>query len=237
MKSTATWVIGVLAVSLFIALGFWQLSRAEERKAIYDQYQSQLNATPISLNSLLDNGQGLHLYTPVTAAVRLLEGSSRYLVNRPIDSVSGVHHLALGDVNGILFMIDLGWLPSNAQGQLLKPVETPAVIKGQWRIYQTLGEPSWANDGARDMLSTSYWPWVDANQWRHDTGLPVTNKWVLTLENPDQSLSHRYHPPQVDDKSKTNIGYAGQWFLFALVTLILMGYFAIKGLKREPVYE
>ena len=228
MKSGATWVIGVLAVSLFVYLGFWQLSRADERKAIYDQYQAQLASPPVQFDTVINDLSSPQLYRGVSSDLSFIEASSRFIVNRPIEGRNGVHHVVLARHGGAVLMVDLGWLPADAQGNLVTPINVPALISGNFRLYPAPSKPTWGSDNLESMFATLQWPWINADVWQTQTRQPITTKWLLVLESSNQALPHRFHPPQIQDKSATNIGYAGQWFLFALVLVGFMIYFAVK---------
>jgi len=237
MKSTAAWLLGVLAVSLFVVLGFWQLSRAEERKEIYDRYMARLDAQPLQLAQVIENPSVDYLYSPVRLSARLIPGSDRYIVNRVYEGQMGVQHIALANIEGAIWAVDLGWLASDAQGRLVQIPQRTATVEGQFRLAKPYQKPVVTGNSIDEMFAGKHWPWLDMDHYRAQTKQPITDRYMLRLEQSSIEASHRYNENAPQDKSATNIGYAGQWFLFAAVVLVMLLYFQIlpKFRSRDNV--
>jgi len=235
MKSTAAWLLGVLAVSLFVVLGFWQLSRAEERKEIYDLYTARLNAEPLHLSQIVDDPSVDYLYSPVRLSLEIIPNSDRYVINKMLDGQMGVQHIALAQANSVVWIVDLGWLPSDAQGNLVSNLSRLETVTGQFRLAKPYRKTVVTGSSIATMFVGDRWPWVDIDHYRQQTRQPIAERYMLRLETGDAS-GHRYNEHAPQDKSATNLGYAGQWFLFALVVLVMLFYFQILPRFRSPDY-
>ena len=50
-------LFSLLMLPVLLALGCWQLQRAEEKRQILDQYQTNRQVPPVTNNQTLDSGQ------------------------------------------------------------------------------------------------------------------------------------------------------------------------------------
>ena len=221
----------LVALAIFLTLGFWQLQRANEKKVLLKQYQTLSTEAPMLFKDFLKKNQ--------VQAGRKLKVSGVYLNdkqflldNRFSNHRVGYHVLTPMQINGAnqVLIVDRGWVPqgrTRAELPSLIPVMEPQNFVGtvylpsskqrvlgsaednprQWpRVIQRLDLPAIAK-----RLNQSVYPFI----LRLDPNSPngFVRNWKV-----------------VNAKPQKHIGYAIQWFAFAIVLLII--YIGLN-LKRE----
>ncbi|MFZ6047967.1 SURF1 family protein [Pseudomonas sp. CR3202] len=209
---------------LLLGLGFWQLSRAEEKHQLLAAAEALRIADPIGLASLASR--------PDPAWLRLrLHGHfdadhSLLLDSRIRDGKAGVELLQpFQDAGGQWVLINRGWLPWPDR-RIPPAFDTPA---GALDLIAWVYVPPGAAFELKH-LETSGWPQlvnqVDAaGLWQHlgRDGLPLE----LRLE--EGPAGYRTDWPVVAMGPEKHIGYAVQWFALAAA---LLGLFIYYGLRK-----
>ena len=125
-------------IVLFVSLGFWQLSRHDERQAANVEVSTRLTAEPIVVNGSGDlGGPPSHLdYRPATVWGTFVDGDVVRVVNRSQGGVAGEHVVGLLELNdGSLLAVNRGFVPANTE-VTLEPVPTDRVaIEGWLRAF------------------------------------------------------------------------------------------------------
>ena len=211
-------VLTLLAVLLFLRLGFWQIARADEKKQMIAALQvfSQQAPTPWSAGDPLPKQ-----YQPIKLQGHLLPNTllldnQQHLHQFGYDVVS-----ALVLSNGRIVLIDRGWVPADPSRRVLPVVDTP---KGdmQWvgRAYYPseknwLLGPAFEKKSAHlvviELLDTAL-----ISQFLHKSVYP----FIIRL---NEQAEHGYLRdwPVVAMSPERHYGYALQWFAMALVILII----------------
>lgn len=214
-------LVGVI-VATFVGLGFWQLSRLDERRLTNAVLASRLGRPPISLDDLVSAGLPVEdlEYTIVEVTGRF-DGSGAVMVrNQTNDGEAGSHvvvPLALDDpppsIEGVL--VNVGWIPID--GNALPP-EDPVVVVGYVRGSQT--RPSFGRtepDGLLTVVNR-----IDVPRLQAQVALELAPFWIQ-LASPDDPSA----PPVPVDlpvlDEGTHFAYAMQWFAFAAISVIGFG--------------
>ncbi|MGX5217352.1 SURF1 family protein [Pseudomonas segetis] len=223
----------LVLLPVLVALGFWQLDRAEQKRQMLAAHQLQEVAAPISLNQL----EGL----TDTAYVRVkLQGSfdsnhSLLLDNRIRDGHAGVEVLQpfYDQASGLWVLLNRGWLPWPDR-RVTPAFSTPdSQLQLNASVYQPLG------DGLQlqDVAASSAWPKlitkVDAKAlWQQlgRAGLAAE----LRIEPGPAAFETQW--PVVSMSPDKHLGYAVQWFAMALTLLGLFIYLGVHN-AREPHNE
>lgn len=226
------WLLTALFVSLFIKLGFWQLHRAEEKKELQQQFNHRLHSEPVSLAQLPEHQDWR--FFPVSVQGHYDNAHTILLDNKIQNHQVGYEVITplLSKKPKLSVLINRGWIPQGPNRQTLP--EIPAINDEQtvtgW-IYVPLGKAF--NLGAATDTKPS-WPLriesIDMpvlQQALHSELFPY-----LILLNPkaEQGFLRNWQP--VNMPAEKHLGYALQWFTFALVLIII---FIALNLRRARV--
>ena len=103
--------LGLVFLPILLALGFWQLDRADEKRRLLEIHQAQQLLDPISLNSLnLEQLKSLIPFTKVQANAEIEEGIYWLLDNRINRGRVGYEVLQVAKVDGSWLLINRGWV-------------------------------------------------------------------------------------------------------------------------------
>jgi surfeit locus 1 family protein len=221
-----TSVVSVLLIPLFIALGLWQLQRADEKAAISTQWELTRSHSPVPLKSLDSANTELLQYLPVQMSGQFLSAKYFLLDNKIYRGKFGNEVLAVFKLkdSGKVVLVNRGWIeadPSRRQESTVPGVEGPVLITGH--VYVSPGEPYLL----ADTVLESGWP-------KHIQAIEM-EKLVAAVEQ-ELGLELFPHPVRIDsnmaaaltvDWQVVNVspekhtGYAVQWFTMAAALFIL----------------
>jgi surfeit locus 1 family protein len=226
-------VVVLVLLPCLLALGVWQLSRAEEKRQLLAEHESRQQAAPVSISEIERES------TPAYRRVRL-QGffdtrHSLLLDNRIRDGKAGVEVLQpfYDQPSGLWVLINRGWL-AWPDRRIAPDFATPQeYMQLQGWVYVPL-ESGWQLQGAD---SGKDWP-------RLISAVAVQKLWqqlgrggllheVRLLPGP---ASLRVDWPVVAMSPDKHTGYAVQWFAMAAA---LLGLFIYLGLSnaRERHHE
>ncbi|MBK8903709.1 MAG: SURF1 family protein [Anaerolineaceae bacterium] len=229
-------ILVLVVVALFVRLGFWQLDRLDQRRAQNAVLQETLNAPPLDLAQPLPD-------TPEALENRLVTVSGEYdfaqerivllqtWQGRP--GVVLLTPLLIEGEGNTAVLVNRGWVPQADYdaGQLSRHQTATGVVqvdgylaRSQPNRAQT-GEPAGAEIYRMDIDAI-------ADALPYDL-LPV----ILVDAPPDDALD--LEPPlraprQVDLSEGPHLGYAWQWFIFAVMTAGLYVYFVRRSSVERP---
>lgn len=201
---------------LLVALGIWQLNRAEEKQILLDQWQqeSQNLDWPEQVASGLENGR------PVT--VTGLFGEQSWLLdNRTRDGIAGYEVLtAFYPLQGPPVLVNRGWVAAPRTRNELPDVTPPeGLFSLTGRISQYPVPPVLSSKS----VQAEGWPrrvqMLPGSVARAEIAeLPGA---VIRLQDSDQPGAYRadWEPDLMGPQ--THYGYATQWFALAIVLSIL----------------
>ena len=231
-RRIALWLLALALMAGFVALGRWQLQRADEKQRMLDQVALALAGRHAqSLSVAADEDTSAYAWASgrghfVSAPVLLLDNQRRG------DQV-GVHVLAVFEPEGSrALLVDLGWLPV-AGDRRMPEVILPA---GNVAIAGLLTPPP----AAGIALGAAHVQ-IDSTRWlltRVDLAALATalhSKLATRVLRLDPALALGYArdlnvlpntlPPE------RHRGYAVQWFGLALATLLVA---LFLGFRRRP---
>lgn len=201
---------------LLIALGFWQLQRAEEKAAMNAAIDARLSAQPRSLTNNAAELKQWQTYTPV----RLLGHYTNefyYLDNRTRGGRVGYEILQLFVSGKQRWLVNRGWMPAGSDRaqlpQVAYPLAAKVIIGFLYPVAEASASPQSgpAQPGARvQQLDTGL-----------TAGLELARPaWCLRLSaDSDTALVTDWQlinmPPQ------RHRAYAAQWFAMAAALVIL----------------
>ena len=203
-------VLALVAVVVFVSLGFWQLRRLDEKRDFNTSVAAGLEAPSVWIGAA-----GSEPYIRVTATgVYVVDAEA--LVLRSRNGVSGHHVLTpldLGDGNGVL--VDRGWVPIT----LDRPGDPAAAPPSGEVVVEGVLWPAQSGAVPDDLAPVV--PRIDPAL--HDGSVPFgleLSRYLVLLEQDPASgeVPIAEEPPPLSEGP--HLGYAVQWFLFAGVVLI-----------------
>lgn len=229
----------VLIALLFVRLGIWQLDRLSQRRAINAAIQSRMAEQPAPLTPELAQASGQEYRRVVLRGV-FDPAQEVVLRNRTLDGAPGVHVLTPLRFAGpggapLAVLVDRGWLPLSRAGaeqrQAYAPPAGQVELLGQIRRSQeNFGGPDDPPLSAeRPRLDA--WFHVDIPRISQQTGYALLPVFVEQLAAPgDPELPKP--DPLADLGEGPHLGYAIQWFAFAVIALVGYGVFSYQQARR-----
>ncbi len=211
-------LLTVLAIALFMRLGFWQLERARVKKqmiAATDAFSQQAPSAWSSVSPPPAQFQPMQVQGHFLRMVLLLD-------NQHYQHVFGydvVSSLVLA--NGQVVLVDRGWIAGDAMRRLFPAIDTPSGLikltgsayypsEKTWVLGQAL-EKKKANLAIVERLDTHL-----ISQFLHKSVYP----FIIRL-NKHADYGYVREWPVVAMAPSRHYGYAFQWFAIALAILIL----------------
>ncbi|GAB3371385.1 SURF1 family protein [Azotobacter armeniacus] len=218
-----------LLLPVLIGLGFWQLSRAEDKRALLAQFEARRQAEPLDPSAL--DAAGALAWQRVRLHGRFDPEHSLLLDSRTRAGRPGVELLQpFRDDSGRWLLVNRGWLPW--PDRRVPPVfATPGapLALTAW-VYRPPGNPFLLKNAAGDA-----WPrlvnrvdaaalWTELGR----DGLPVE----LRLEPGPAAYAVDW--PLLAMAPEKHLGYAVQWFALAAALLALFIYLGIHSARETP---
>jgi surfeit locus 1 family protein len=222
----------IAAMAVMARLGVWQLERREQRIARNADLAAKLEAPPISLNAAaaaaawpLPEDRAAVRNLPAEAAGQYDFDRQLLLVQQNYRDMPGAHLVVPLVLSGTdqAILVDRGWVPfddvQSGRWQEYDDQRGPVTISGRLQPSQILFGQA-AEQGQTEAAAPPEAEWyridVEAIQGQMPyTLLPV---YLLEAPGPDGNAALPYRiEPEVDMSEGPHMGYALQWFAFAIV--------------------
>ena len=232
------WTVGLTALGLaiFVSLGYWQLGRAQEKWALLEAFASGsediVDATGRGFDELA-RYQRVRLRGTYDATRQILLDNMPSAAGRPGYRV--LTPLERADGRGWV-LVDRGWVPLGSTRDDLPNV---AVGAGERELTGTLdGLPiPGVRVGPAASPGATSWPRVLLFPTEADVesalGVAIESRIIL-LDAGVQDGFEREWRPALGFGPERHLGYAVQWFAFALVAIVM---FVALNLKRAGPEE
>tara|TARA_R110002111_G_scaffold1495_3_gene10186 strand:- start:35065 stop:35787 length:723 start_codon:yes stop_codon:yes gene_type:complete len=221
-------LLAILVLALLLALGYWQLDRAQQKQALLDLQAARVQLEPVAIDTVRMNKEHLR-YLPVTVS-GAIDADQQILIDNQIKQGRAGYFVLtpIKLTNNSAILLNRGWLPLGDDRNTLPDVKIDAVtltVNGRLDHFPSVGI---ALEGA-DVLSDG-WPAVvqtiNLNKVSERLGYPVMPYQVL-LDN-DEQYGYEREWTLFEMGPEKHHGYAFQWFALALTWLILYFVVTIK---------
>jgi len=230
----------VLAIcAVFVRLGFWQLSRLQERLAFNAHYFEVRAMPPLDLNTASSADLTTMEYRNVTVTGKFDSQNQVVLLNQYNDkNVLGYHLLTplLLD-NGSAVLVERGWIPADGN-------KSPS----DWHQYDQAGEVTLSGilrlgqaapelGGVPNPTLTpgqtrlDFWYLIDLNRIGQQLPYPLLPVYVQPNVDAADTRPPIPFQPDVDTSNGPHLSYAIQWFSFA--TILFLAYPLLYLRKQE----
>jgi surfeit locus 1 family protein len=211
----------------FIALGNWQLRRAEEKRALAARLDAALRAPALELPSR-PVAAGDYVLHRVAARGRFVPSHTVLLDNKIHDGRLGYQVVTPLRLTGsrLHVLIDRGWVAAGPRRDVLPEIRTPqAELRVEGFAVERL---PLAFDPLQRPPRGRVWQNLRLADFSEATGLALQPLVIEQLSDTDDGLARDREPP--DTGAAKNESYALQWYSFAALALIL---FMLQSFRRE----
>ncbi len=217
----------LLAVGIMVRLGFWQLDRLKQRRLRNAQIVAQMTRPPLLVNSMPSTIKPAHLRYHRLEARGVFDFEHEFaLKNQSWKGQAGYHLITPLRLEGQkrAVLVDRGWIPYAEGGRTVRrKFDQPT---GLVVVHGFLGEqalpPRHASGPFLPESNTATLYYVDPPSLQKVLPYPLMPfyvEWTAKASTPETSLPYR--PVHVLDLSEgPHLGYAVQWFSFALIFLV-----------------
>jgi surfeit locus 1 family protein len=246
------WLLATFLVvvgSLVMArLGLWQLDRLEQRREFNARVQAQIEAQPLSINQAIQSDSADQLaallpgmeYRKVQVEGEYDHSQEVTLRNQAWNNQLGVRLLTPLKISGseAWIIVDRGWVPYEdfTAGRLDQYAE-PGIqqVEGILRRSQTRPDIGRRTDPEPGESGERLEAFFLANIERISTQVsyPLLPAYIQQApQGPVENPPHRSAPiPQLTEGS--HLGYAMQWFIFALILAGGYPFFVKREMEKE----
>jgi surfeit locus 1 family protein len=242
-----TTLLVLAAIGVMVRLGIWQIERHQQRAAFNTRVTAQLNSAPIVLTpDLLATDLTKMEYRQVSVTGTYDHSQQIALRNQVWrENNIGVHLLTPLVISGThqAVLINRGWIPQNqAAPENWKTFDEPGVVTvtGNIRISQAAPDFGGVPDpeGALKL-----WNLVNLTRIAQQMPMPLLPVYIQQIPDPARLVAgsaagaQTQMPfrakPELDLSEGSHLGYASQWFIFALTLALGYPYFVCKQEVRN----
>jgi surfeit locus 1 family protein len=240
---TWRWIVLTLlvltAIGVFIRLGFWQLDRLAQRRAYNARVEAEISQSPLNLNQPLS----LNLLPAMEFRMAVVKGVYDFshevlLRNQVWGNQLGAHVLTPLKIQGVPYavLVDRGWIPfeqssPNARQQFDEPGQVS--VNGMIRDSQTsrtaaVGAAQNGSGGQQDAFIE-----VNLDNIQKQMDLKLLPVFIQQAPDPTWTRMPYRQLPNIDLTEGPHLGYAIQWFAFAVILAVGYPYFIRKQLRGQ----
>jgi surfeit locus 1 family protein len=225
-----TTLLALAMMALLLSLGRWQLRRADEKRALYDAFDSGTDATRV-----LDRATpALPRYQHVIAT-GTYDSTRQILIDSMSDAAGRVGYYVITPfalAGGGWVLVDRGWVPMGASRNVTPAIAAPSGERTLRGRTDDLPKPG-IRLGASAPLAPPYPVIANFPTRAEIAALTHESAWVSAAEvvlldpgEPDGYLRD-WHPPGFPPVR--HIAYAVQWFGLALALAVI---YVVTNLRR-----
>lgn len=219
-------VLTILFVIIFVELGKWQLSRADQKSAQHEQLEKYAMQPAVTLP-----GSSVKLadyqYRDVEIRGEYLADHTIFLDNKTYQGRAGYHVLSpLRIKNSLLHVvINRGWIATGNDRSVLPLITTDL---GEVIITGTVVSPEIRTFEISGAIEEGpVWGRFSLDRYQEITGLRMQPIMILQKDAIEDGLIRAWDKP--NSGASKNIGYAVQWFSLAITTIVI---FIVLNVKR-----
>jgi surfeit locus 1 family protein len=224
----------VISVSLFIKLGLWQYNKAMLKQQVQTSYNESLDHEALSLPASLENPEAWK-YKKVKIKGHYETEYQILLDNQVEGDRAGFHVLTPLKIEGYdrYVLVNRGWVPGGpSHGDLpviSTPVEPVEIIGLVWlpskKIF-TLESKAERNQWSK------VWQNMDMDRYQSSVPIPLLPV-VIRLDAKSNAGGFVRNWQLPAEKIATNLGYAYQWFGFAVASILIFLYTSIHKTNKQ----
>lgn len=225
----------LICVPLFIKLGLWQYGKARLKQDIQNSYNASQNNAALSLPYRLDDPDTWK-YKKVSTKGRYETRYQIFLDNQVEDSRAGFHVITPLKIEGRndYVLVNRGWIAGGAMHDEIPTIitpDTPVEITGLAWV------PSKKIFTLESKSEQQQWQpvWQHMNMERYRSSVPIqVLPIIIKLDAKSEAGGFIRNWQMPAEKIATNLGYAYQWFGFAIASVLIFLYTSISKASPQP---
>ena len=217
-------------VALTIALGFWQLGRADTKQALQARIDDFAKQPPIMIGAQAVKPEDV-LLRRVQVRGRFEPQHAVFIDNRLYQHQPGYHVFMPLRIAGAskYVLVNRGWIAAGAERNRTPPVKTP---EGEVVVSGTATPPAERFlELSTQVAEGNIWQNMVLERYRQATRLdvqPVIVQQTEAISALNDGLIRDW--PPVDLKRNTHLAYAVQWFALAVAIFII---YVVLNVRRK----
>lgn len=223
----------LVMLALCIKLGLWQYNKAESKQALQTQLNKRLTEPPVAIPEKITDLEAWR-YRRVKFAGIYNTSYQVLLDNQVENTVAGYHVLTPMQVEGSssYVLVDRGWIPGAAD----RKVPLVSAPQGRQEVGGDIGLPSakFFTLEAPPSTDGKWQPvWQNMDMHRYAKAVPFeVQPFVVRLAPQSAAGGFVRNWPRPAENIEMHIGYAYQWFGFALTLLVIYIVLNVKKVER-----
>jgi surfeit locus 1 family protein len=219
----------IICVPLFIKLGLWQYNKAHLKQEIQNNYNASLDTEALRLPAQFDNLDAWK-HKKVTVKGHYKTEHQILLDNQVESSRGGFHVLTPLKIEGRndYVLVNRGWIAGGATHTEIPLISTPEELV---EIVGLVWVPSkkifTLESKAQKSQWNKVWQHMDLERYQNSVAIKVL-PIVIKLDTKSNAGGFVRNWQLPADKIATNMGYAYQWFGFAVASILIFLYTSIK---------
>jgi len=221
-----TVIVTIAFVIMFVELGKWQLSRADEKNEQYDQLEKLSKEPIVTIPSSLIKLED-YQYREIEVKGEYQPEYTIYLDNKTHNGRAGYHVLTPIKISNssLNVVINRGWVATGADRKILPEVP---ITHGETLVTGLVASPDIRTLELSDHTITgAVWDNYNLQRYQEATGLDLQPIMVLQKDKIEDGLIREWSRPE--SGAAKNLGYAFQWFSLAITAIII---FLVLNVKR-----
>lgn len=221
-------ILGLIGILLFSSLGTWQVFRAMEKQQLQQNMDLRVQQQAFMLDRNLNNIES-RKYAQVEA-IGHYDKSNEILIDNTIYKGRAGYHVLTPFIlkeDQSVIIVNRGWVPLSRDRSILPELETP---EGELHLHGIISPPKSKPPlilGELD-TTTKVWLYFDKIIFEKKSGQPLLPVIILLDKNDAHGYVREW--PKYEEKVGMHIGYAIQWYVFALIVLVT--YLGVNFKKR-----
>ncbi len=233
----------LVCIPLFIHFGFWQYHKAQQKMAVQAVYnQAKVNgALPFPLSLPADLSPADWQYKKIVVHGEYEPRYQFLLDNQVENNQAGFHVITPLKIAGTAqyVLVNRGWIAGNSTHSHLPSFSTPSglqTVLGQvwvpskkiFSLESKASRLSQAQDAAWPML------WQNMRIAQYQARVPFSvSDMAIKLDPASEAGGFVRNWTVSAERITTHMGYAYQWFGFALATLLIFIYMSFSKIRPE----
>lgn len=237
-KALLPTLAALVLIPTFVALGYWQLQRADEKRVLQAEYDSRASQSPIRIRPQSHDAETLRFHQ-VEAIGRYQPEYQVLIDNRVHRGAAGYHVITPLQIEGgaTRVLVNRGWIPLGPDRQHLPPIETPTEVVRIIGVATVPHAPPLVLGTAEpENTWQPVWQHLDLERYRRAVRFPVQPVVVL-LEagNPAGGFVREWS--RLDAGIAVHRGYAFQWFTLAAAVLVVYVVLLRRSMRRRKQHD
>jgi surfeit locus 1 family protein len=223
---------------LFLYLGFWQLQRAQEKRALQAEYDSRATGPAVQVEPRRQRPEALQFYRVV--AKGYYETDHQVLLDNVVHQGQAgydvITPLKLQD-SDVRLLVNRGWIPLGEDRAHQPAVDTPQGLQQITGVatvpsekYFMLAKPEPLDHGWRLV-------WQHLDMERYAAAVPFPVQPVVVLLDPASPGGYTREWARLDAGIAVHKGYAFQWFMLAAALIAIYLFMSLRGSGADEQEE